>query len=147
MEKIGFVSCVKGKAPTPRPAEILYTSDLFHKTRSYVVRCYDRWFILSAKLHLVEPSAVIEPYDETLTQKNVGQRREWAQIVYNQIRQRLPRPEDYIIYFHAGQHYREYLMKLLQGTGYQCEVPLEGLGIGQQLGWYKRHNNQASCHY
>ena len=31
MEKIGFVSCVKRKAPSPRPAEILYTSDLFQK--------------------------------------------------------------------------------------------------------------------
>ena len=147
MEKVGFVSCVKGKAPTPRPAELLYTSDLFQKARMYVVRCYDHWYVLSAKLHLVEPSEVIEPYDETLLQKNARQRRYWAQTVYKQIRQRLPEASAYILYFHAGTSYREYLIRLLIGAGYRCEVPLQGLGIGQQLGWYKHHNNRATCHY
>ena len=147
VEKIGFVSCVKGKAPSPRPAEILYTSDLFQKARTYVNRCYNRWFILSAKLHLVEPSTVIEPYDETLLQKNAGQRRQWAKTVYEQIRQQLPEPRGCILYFHAGEYYRKYLMSQLQQDGYRCEVPLRGLGIGQQLGWYKLHNSQGSCQY
>jgi hypothetical protein len=62
-------SCVAQKAETCRPAEELYISDWFRNARSYVTARMgprDRWYILSAKHHLVEPRREICPYNETL---------------------------------------------------------------------------------
>lgn len=139
MYRIGFVGCVKRKRESKCQAKDLYISDLFVKARKYVERRYDKWFILSAKYHLVEPETIIEPYDETLNEKGIEERREWARIVFNQIRQRFPDPSLYKLYFHAGMRYREFLIPLLNRAKYSCEVPLEGLKIGEQLSWYKRH--------
>ena len=50
----------------------MYISDLFIKARRYVETHYDKWFILSAKYHLVEPETSMEPYDETLNEKTTS---------------------------------------------------------------------------
>lgn len=139
MYRIGYVGCVKRKRKTESKAKDLYTSDLFAKARKYAEEHYDKWFILSAKHHLVEPETVIGPYDETLNEKGIKERREWAKTVFNQIRQKFPDPTLYKLYFHAGTRYREFLIPLLRRAEYYCEVPLERLKIGEQLSWYKRH--------
>jgi hypothetical protein len=40
----------------------------------------------------------------------------------------------------AGLRYREFLMEHLNQR-WTVEVPLEGLGIGKQLQWLKRHKS------
>lgn len=117
----------------------MYISDLFIKARRYSEEHYDRWFILSAKYHLVEPDTFIEPYDETLNEKTKAERLKWAETVFRQIRDKLSYPPSYELYFHAGIRYREFLIPLLVGAGYACKVPLEHLKIGEQLAWYERH--------
>ena len=144
--KIGLVSCSKLKLSSPRPAESLYISPLFRMAKSYVKRCYDRWYILSAKYYLVEPGRIIEPYDETLNGRRAAERRLWSSRVYRQLRAVLPPPRKCRIFFHAGRHYYEHLVRWLSADGYACEVPLAGLGIGQQLKWYKCHEKSGLCH-
>lgn len=136
--RIGLVGCVKKKVNMRSRAKDLYISNLFIKARKYVEIHYDKWFILSAKHHLVEPETYIEPYDETLNEKTVKERKEWSKIVFNQIKDKLPNPSEYELYFHAGVRYREFLIPLLTEAGYSCKVPLKGMGIGEQLSWYKR---------
>ena len=66
---IYLVSCVSKKATTCKPAQDLYLSDWFRKAKTYVVqklRAQDRWFILSAKHHLVPPERLLCPYEATL---------------------------------------------------------------------------------
>jgi hypothetical protein len=133
-----LVGCVKEKRKHRYPAKDLYISDLFIKTRKYAETNYDRWFILSARYHLVEPETYIEPYDETLNDKTTAERKEWSAVVFNQIREKIPNPSSYELYFHAGTKYREFLIPLLTEAGYSCKVPLKGLKIGEQLAWYKR---------
>jgi len=41
------------------------------------------------------------------------------------------------VVFLAGKDYREYLEKLLHDQGISTEVPMEGLGLGQQKAWLK----------
>ena len=73
---IYLVSCVSQKATTAtaKPARDLYLSNWFRKAKAYVElnrRAQDRWFILSAKHHLVSPETLLLPYEATLepTQK------------------------------------------------------------------------------
>ena len=54
------------------------------------------------------------------------------------------RLEDFArVFFHAGEKYREQLIPKLENIGIQCECPLEGLGIGKQKAWYKKHDHQS----
>ena len=70
---IYLVSCVRQKATTAtaKPAQDLYLSNWFRKAKAYVeqnLRAQDRWFILSAKHHLVSPETLLLPYEAPLPQ-------------------------------------------------------------------------------
>jgi hypothetical protein len=135
---VGLVACGKTKRSTPSPAEDLYTGQLFRSAREYARTHYDRWYILSAKHGLVAPTTVLEPYEQTLNTMTIVDREAWARRVLAQLvaeglhigSKGFLIDERY--YFHAGRRYVEFLEKPLIGT-----VPLAGLGIGQQLAWYK----------
>ena len=133
MAKIGFVSCVSQKLPYAAPARDLYTSALFTKARLYVQKHCDEWFILSAKYGLLTPDDNIEPYDVTLNTMPATDRRQWAQHVLPDIHANTNVGD--VLVFLAGQKYRQYLIPLLEASGYQIEVPMQGLGIGKQLQW------------
>ncbi|OSI35263.1 DUF6884 domain-containing protein [Bradyrhizobium canariense] len=59
MTRVAFVSCVKLKADTARPARDLYVSPWFIGARRYAERNADSWLILSAAYGLVDPDRVI----------------------------------------------------------------------------------------
>lgn len=133
MTTIGIVACSKAKLPRPAPACDLYTSPLFRAARTYCEATYDRWFILSAKYGLVLPYEEIEPYDVTLAGMTRAERLNWLEKVGS--RSSRLRLHDVVkeggrIYVHAGKLYREPFRPEA------IVVPLEGLGIGQQLAWY-----------
>jgi membrane-anchored protein YejM (alkaline phosphatase superfamily) len=136
MRSVFLVSCVKTKATTCQPAEDLYQSDWFRKARCYVVSQMtprDKWYILSAKHHLIDPLQPIEPYNETLNNMPKSARRLWAQKVLEQLRQILKSGDTVVIL--AGERYREFLEQELCSWGYSVDVPMRSLSIGQQLGW------------
>lgn len=142
MKIIGFLGCVKSKRDTKNIAKEMYTSPLFRKARKYIESNYDEWYILSAKYHLLGPEDEIEPYNETLNDKNARERIEWSKIVSNQIIEEIPDSKNCKLYFHAGKKYREYLLPLLRDAEYSLEVPLANLGIGQQLAWYDKQGDR-----
>jgi hypothetical protein len=112
-------------------------SDLFRKAYSYAAKNYDFVAILSAKYGLLFPDDKIEPYDLTLSNMNSQQRKEWSEKVFNQMNERLKLKEIDKVFFHTGTKYREYPIPLLKDMDITWEVPLEHLGIGKQLRWYK----------
>ena len=59
--------------------------------------------------------------------------KEWSARVFKDILTVRPTEVD----FYAGERYRKYLIPLLEDAGIKCNVPLKGLGIGEQLSWYK----------
>ena len=83
MSKIVLVSCVKTKANHPKPAKELYISDLFRKSSAYARMIGDEWYILSAKYGLLAPEVVIPPYEKTLRNMGVADRKAWAKRVPN----------------------------------------------------------------
>ena len=130
---ICLLSCVGQKRPAPAPARDLYTSPWFCKARTYADRTSQPWFVLSAKYGLVHPDEMIAPYDLTLNTMPVADRRRWARGVLTQL-------EPYLdgigsVMFLAGRRYREYLEPSLRSRGLVVSIPMEGLGIGEQLRW------------
>ena len=143
LKSLGLISCTKSKQSYPCRASKMYqASDLFRKAYAYATKNYDLVAILSAKYGLLFPNDKIEPYDLTLNDMNSHQRKQWAERVFRQMRNRLKLEDFDKVFFHAGNKYRKYLMPLIEGIGIQCEIPLEGLGIGEQKAWYKEHDRQ-----
>jgi hypothetical protein len=102
-----------------------------------VERSGSPWFILSAEHGLLDPEAVIAPYEKTLSNMSVRERREWARRVIGEMQTRLPACEDIVVL--AGARYREFLMSYLATRAKRVTVPLEGLRIGEQLSWLASH--------
>ncbi len=136
-----LVSCTKTKAAGANPARELYAaSDWFAKARAYVEAQGAPWFILSAEHGLVEPGEILQPYETTLLRMRKPARRAWAELVIGQLaaRRLLGRARFVLI---AGETYREFLEPWLTGEGRWPElgqVPLRGLGLGEQKAWLAR---------
>ena len=79
--KIVFVGCVKGKRHTAMQAKDLYNSRLFDERRIWAEDAQARWFIISAKHGLLDPTHVIAPYDETLRGMSRRRQRSWAVVL------------------------------------------------------------------
>ena len=140
MAHVGLISCVGKKRPNAAEAKELYDSALFAKSRKFVEQRCDSWFILSAKYGLVDPTHVIEPYEETLNTKSRRERDQWTDRVWATLRHRL-RPDDRVTIL-AGERYRKNLVRLITEYGCHVDVPMKGLGIGRQLQWLSRQIEQ-----
>ena len=139
MKILGLVSCTKRKQTYPCKASEMYLpSNLFSKAYPYCKKTYDQVAILSAKYGLLLPDDKIEPYDLTLNYMGVKEAKEWSNRVFNQIQNRLNLDEIEQINFHAGKNYRKYLIPKLEEFGIKIKIPLDNLGIGKQLSWYKK---------
>jgi hypothetical protein len=135
---IGLVACSRTKTDRPVPARDLYVSPLFRAARAYAERHYDRWFIPSARDGLVDPSMVLAPYDLSLRQLNTRDREAWGDRIAVELTDRFPAGT--VLWFHAGTLYRDAIAPVVP---HQVRFPLAGLGIGQQLAWYRRQRHAA----
>lgn len=131
--RVYLVSCVSQKTPYPVPAKDLYVSNLFRKARAYVEKSGSPWFILSAEHGLVRPDQILAPYEKTLNNMGVAERRLWADRVKKQMELMLPDADE--IAFFAGSRYREHLEPWLRNRFTNVSVPMQGLQIGKQLKW------------
>jgi hypothetical protein len=125
-----LVACVAAKLDRPAPARDLYASPWFQKARAYVERQGGAWFILSAKHGLIAPETVIARYDETLGAMKAGARRLWGARVIEAMAEQIDAAAPLIVL--AGRNYRDPLWPQIER---RASVPMEGLGIGQQLAW------------
>ena len=140
--KLGLVSCSKSKRNySCKACEMYSPSTLFKKAYQYAIKNYDVVTILSAKYGLLLPDDEIEPYDLTLKTMSTLQRKEWANKVFKQMKNRLDLGNTRSAHFHTGREYREHLIPRLKSTGITCIVPLEGLFFGQQLAWYNARSH------
>jgi cytoplasmic iron level regulating protein YaaA (DUF328/UPF0246 family) len=135
LNTIGLISCGKNKNGYKSMAKDLYVGELFKKARKYTEKNHDYWFILSALHGLLDPDKSIDPYDKTLLKATKNESIEWAEQVFEAIKNKYD--TDTTIYIYAGSAYRKYLQPLLEQDGYAVFVPMQGLGIGQQLAWLK----------
>jgi len=137
VRRIALVSCASQKGSRPAPAQDLYISDLFRKASTYASQTADEWYILSAKYGLVPPNRLISPYNVTLKQLPAAERRAWAARVAADLR-RVIKAGDHVVFL-AGEAYRAGLVDAIRAQGCTVAVPMQGLGIGQQLHWLNEH--------
>lgn len=134
MNRVVLISCVSTKLDKESKAKDLYVSPLFRMNYAYAQTLKpSAIYILSAKYGLVHPDTVIPPYEQTLNTMKSGQVKDWAIDVIDQMQGKIDFQKDEIIFL-AGERYRKFLMPLCRNA----KVPLEGLGIGKQLGWLKK---------
>lgn len=136
--EVGLVSCTKSKREkAAKPKDLYLESAFFRKARQYVEANHDAWYILSAKHYLLDPDGEpIEPYDETLSGASVDTKREWAETVFEQLREEGLLGDGNRLVFHAGRDYHEELTPLLSETSTEFSVPTDGLQFGETLAWY-----------
>jgi hypothetical protein len=135
---VGLVGCVKSKQTVATRAGDLYTSALFKGRRAWVERNCDCWYVLSAKHGLVDPAAILEPYDESLVAKGRADRHRWAQQVLGQLGQELGELGGHRVEIHAGMAYVDFgLREGLVRCGAEVVVPTQGLRQGEHLAFYK----------
>jgi cytoplasmic iron level regulating protein YaaA (DUF328/UPF0246 family) len=142
--RIGLVGCGSTKLPEPAPARSLYTGGLFRKAAAYAEATCDRWYVLSAKHGLVHPETVIAPYDVKLGRSHFDPEKDapptwtWRARVLDALKVELadvPNPHLVVL---AGETYRV----ILHWSEWTSEVPMKGLGIGQQLAWLNANTPQ-----
>lgn len=133
MDALVLVSCVSQKLSEPASARMLYRSEWFNKVRTLVETHKADWLILSALYGIVAPDTCIAPYEKTLNTAGVAERRAWAENVRRQLAPRLIGRRRVVIF--AGRRYREFLVPALLRDGYEVDVPMANLRIGEQLAW------------
>ncbi|MEM1505386.1 hypothetical protein RG959_18450 [Domibacillus sp. 8LH] len=137
--KTALVSCTKLKASYSCNAREMYQeSTLFKKAITFIEQQgYEDWYVLSAKYGLLRQKDIIEPYDLTLNNLAVAERKEWSKLVFKQVENLQLNITQ--MDFYAGAKYREHLIPALEQKGIVCNVPLQGKGIGKQLQFYKEN--------
>ncbi len=134
MTRVGLVGCSSTKLKRPAPARELYTSQLFRKASAYAELTCDRWYVLSAKHGLVSPDTVLDPYDMRLGTADAPPVHDWAWVVRGQLLQELAEVPDVELVILAGDQYQT----VIRPAWWPYEIPMKGLGIGQQLGFLTR---------
>ncbi len=129
MKRIVLISCVKTKLDHPAKAEDLYISDLFKKNLAFAKKLKpDYIFILSAKYGLMKLNDRIAPYEKTLNNIPVRERRAWSSAVISELIKYTDLNHDEFIFL-AGNKYREFLIPQMRNYS----IPFEGLSFGNQL--------------
>lgn len=136
-----FLSCVKEKASKRCKAYQMYMpSSLFSKCYKYAKRKNpDKLYILSAKYFLLSPDEYIDPYNKTLNNFDMDEKKEWAEEV-------LKKMKDENIDFNEKTLF-------LCGDNYICflkdkfpnhENLFDGKGIGEILHWLDKENGDLN---
>jgi len=139
MATIALISCVSKKCQYKTTAQNMYISPLFVRSLKYVndILKPNKTFILSAKYGLLEIDKEIEPYNETLNDKNQKEKLTWANNVMNQLRKECNVNNDKFIFL-AGKAYYEKLIEHLSNY----EILMQNLPIGKRLQWLKENLNE-----
>lgn len=137
MKRTYLVACSAKKLPHAAQARDLYQGQAFKMARQIAELEQADWLILSAVHGLVHPTATIHPYDLTLRQLGIRDWQHWSSTVRGQLRElaNAGRFLDRTITILAGELYATSVVDEL--TDCELELPLKGLGIGQQLGVLK----------
>ena len=156
LNRLMLIGCTKGKQDRPYNnltggrvvPEQLYQSPLFSKRLDYAEAKGLRWAVLSAKYGVWFPQIELKPYDMTFAEMTPADVAAWHVGVAQRLILELwepfnlkesddfLKPSELTIEIHAGADYCHPLTEILTAVGIKVELPLKGLGIGEQLAWY-----------
>lgn len=138
---IVFLSCTKEKKNKRCKAIEMYSeSDLYSKCLEYAKKLkYDKLYILSAKHHVLEPDDIISPYNVTLNDFSIEQKKQWTDKVIKILKEKNINFDEKV-YFLCGDSYIEFLKKYF--TNYECVFEDKG-GIGDIMHWLDKENKST----
>jgi len=149
-----FVGCGSDKAEEPRPARDLYTSDFFAKRRRVAELIGDKWWVLSAKHHVVQPDEVLEPYDRTLSKMTEDQIAAWAAEVKVALSMApwLDDAESRLVVLAGMDYYEPWAEWIREEHEVELDLPFaETEGIGEQnrilKRWIRELENSSLADY
>jgi cytoplasmic iron level regulating protein YaaA (DUF328/UPF0246 family) len=123
---IAIVQCGKAKLAYPAPAQVLYTGGIFRALRPIAERQAERWYILSAKHGLLQPSRVIAPYDVKMPTEPD---REWVEThVLRPLREWEPKVREILAL--CSERYCGVWVDEMRARGIIVETPIRGLTLG-----------------
>jgi len=137
-----IVGCAKLKLKQEMvKARTLYISPLFRFRRAYAERKNRAWMILSAKHGLIDPDHYISTYDLTLFDLTKAD----IKSLIERIRRRLlphyierKDESNFTVEVHAGECYATLVRDAARTMPIiTVQTPTQGMGVGQQLHWYK----------
>lgn len=104
-------------------------SPYFRLQKEYIQQEADRYYILSAKYYVLEPSDIIQPYNQQIANK-----AKWGTEAFKRLM-------DYVSEYSteatfvitAGRDYSDTLVLLLNNHGYKVRQPVDGLKFGPTL--------------
>lgn len=135
LKTIYLISCVSKKLDRFATAKDIYISIWFSKAWKYYQVKKSKTtdaYILSAKHGLLWAYDGVDPYEHSLQNMALAERKLWAERVYQQIGNMMDIEEKKFVVL-AGEKYREILVPLLVSGGATVKVPMKGLGIGEQM--------------
>ena len=113
-QRITLISCTSSKADHPCAANVMYSkSPRFRLAYEYAKMTADKVFILSAKHGLLMEHSIIEPYNETLSDKSLDEREQWSENVIGKLEKEADLDNDYFTIL-AGERYYERLLPRLK---------------------------------
>lgn len=130
--RIALVGCAAKKFFGAQPAKDLYGSALFRAARAYAEKTCTRWYILSARYGMLEPTRVIAPYDMRLTRSGAAK---WGRMVGEQLEQLVPELNTELVVL-AGELYAD-AIDPVEDREFDWSEPLRGMGIGDRIAWLK----------
>jgi hypothetical protein len=129
-------------------AKELYTqSAWFRHARSIAEARADNWFILSAWYGLLHPWSLVRRYNAFLGEYSTTMRKTWASAVHAELARLGVKGCNVVVL--AGEKYAKDLVPLLEADGCTVLRPMQGMGIGYQLGWMAAQNRiiDAESHF
>ena len=146
--RIALVACggrdTGGQPRPPAPAREVYDGPLFRARRRHVAASCDRWFVLSPRYGLVGPEDLVEPETERLVDLPRAWREAWTAAVLAELDEVCGSLAGSVVELHAGRAFCEAgLEHGLVARGASVARPVQGLGQGKQLSWYRQHRSDA----
>lgn len=134
--KLGVVSCCLQKLSYRAEARNLYRSRVFKLRRLHAEHHCDRWVILSTMHGLIEPTTVLDPYEDWIREKdrawrNAFQDKAWRSIIAYQPKQ---------VVLHMGrEYYWPVLMRGLLAAEIDVLTPTRGMNQLDTFSWLQFH--------
>jgi hypothetical protein len=136
MSYYNLIACCAKKLSRPAEARDLYCSQWFRLARTIVEQRGERWGILSAQYNFLLPDSWVRPYDKRMSSLTREEKTAWAETICNVLPPLQDNERGYVIW--GGVDYAVPLAEMLDAY-----LPLEHLGIGQQLSYMSKLANPA----
>ncbi len=104
--RVHLITCVKEKKDVPSSASSLYKGALFKKILAIAQLESDTFYILSGKYGLLNPDAIIKPYDVNLNDMTIDYQNKWSESVLLDLKKKCDLVNDHFVIYCSKTYYK-----------------------------------------